>query len=131
MSHFTPSKYYTDFSNDFADSNSFSNIPYATPPVGHLRFAAPVAPLHKTPRPVNDGSRYAVCPQGRPEWTSTALLWLTKGLSAINVTAGYQIPTITTLPPVLPGTSEDCLLLDVLVPKKVFDKRLVSQGAPV
>lgn len=34
-------------------------------------------------------------------------------------------------PPLDPRTSEDCLFLDVVVPKKIFDKRGVGKGAPV
>ncbi|KAF8854312.1 alpha/beta-hydrolase [Acephala macrosclerotiorum] len=110
---------------------NFSNIPYAAPPVGNLRFLSPTAPTVPSTLPVNDGSRYAVCPQGIPLWTSVATDWLTNGLGVINQSAGYPIPTVTDLPPVLPGTSEDCLLLDVLVPKAIYDNRASGSGAPV
>jgi carboxylesterase type B len=110
---------------------NFSNIPYAAPPVDNLRFSAPVAPITLKTPPINDGSRFAICPQGIPLWTPIVTDWLTNGIGVINQTAGYHIPTVTTLPPVLPGTSEDCLLLDVLVPKAVFDNRASGKGAPV
>jgi carboxylesterase type B len=110
---------------------NFSNIPYAAPPVGNLRFTAPTAHPSSTPKPTNDGSKYAVCPQGIPAWTTVATQWLTEGLGSINITAGYTPPTITTLPTPQPGTSEDCLLLDVMVPKAIFDTAGTGSGAPV
>lgn len=107
-------------------------MPYATPPVGNLRFLAPTVPTVPAGGPkVNDGSRYAVCPQGIPLWTSVATEWLTYGIGVLNQSAGYPIPTVTKLPAVQPGTSEDCLLLDVLVPKPIFDNRGKGSGAPV
>ena len=85
------------------------------------------------PLPVDTGARYAVCPQGIPLWTSVATDWLTNGIGVLNQSAGYPIPHITTFPEldVEPGTSEDCLLLDVLVPKAIYDKRGTGSGAPV
>ncbi|TVY41701.1 Carboxylesterase [Lachnellula subtilissima] len=113
---------------------NFSNIPYAQPPLGDLRFQAPVpfdVDCTTTPKPVNDGSRFSVCPQGAPAWTSVAVKWLTEGLGAINQSAGYQPPNITTLPAVAYGTSEDCLVLDILSPKRVFESREKGPGAAV
>ncbi|KAH8799840.1 acetylcholinesterase precursor [Xylogone sp. PMI_703] len=118
--------------NETGQFYNFSNVPYAAPPVGKLRFSAPVA--HSIPHgklPVNDGSRYAVCPQGIPAWTAVTTQWLTEGLGSINISAGYQPPNITSLPTPLYGTSEDCLLLDILVPKAIFDNRSRGEGAPV
>lgn len=57
--------------------------------------------------------------------------WLTEGIDSINITAGYTIPNITAAPPARPGTNEDCLFLDVLVPKEVFDDDMKETGAPV
>ncbi|TVY62853.1 Carboxylesterase patB [Lachnellula suecica] len=122
------------FLNKTGGFYNFSNIPYATPPLGDLRFKAPV-PLpdvvDKTNAPINDGSRFAICPQGIPAWTSISTLWLTNGLGAINQSAGYTPPNITSLPPVAYGTSEDCLLLDILVPQTIFENRDRHYGAPV
>ncbi|KAL1651391.1 hypothetical protein SLS58_000731 [Diplodia intermedia] len=70
---------------------NFSNIRYAAPPVGDLRFKAPVLPV--TNRSViNDGSVDRICPQ----------------VSSTN--SSYRDPRET----------EDCLFLDVIVPQKVF-----------
>ncbi|KAH9212787.1 hypothetical protein DL95DRAFT_463617 [Leptodontidium sp. 2 PMI_412] len=98
----------------------FSNIRYAAPPIGKLRFAPSTAPStrHKV---FNDGFDFAVCPNAMPAWSSVAKQWLMEGIGSINITAGYTIPNITTAPSAMPGTNEDCLFLDVLVPKAVFD----------
>ncbi|TVY93397.1 Carboxylesterase [Lachnellula willkommii] len=113
---------------------NFSNIPYAQPPLGDLRFQAPV-PFDTcnttTPKLVNNGSRFSVCPQGIPAWTSVATKWLTDGIGSINQSAGYQPPNITTLPTVQYGTSEDCLVLDILSPKSIFESRGEGPGAAV
>lgn len=109
---------------------NFSNIRYAAPPVGKLRFAPPVSPStrHKV---FNNGLNFAICPNAGPAWSSVANKWLTEGIGSINITAGYTIPNITTAPPALAGTNEDCLFLDVLVPKEVFDDDMREKGAPV
>ncbi|KAH7333081.1 acetylcholinesterase precursor [Rhexocercosporidium sp. MPI-PUGE-AT-0058] len=109
---------------------NFSNIRYAAPPVGELRFAPPTAPSTKH-KVFNNGSKFAICPNAMPAWSSVANKWLTEGIGSINITAGYSIPNITSAPPVMPGTSEDCLFLDVLVPKTVFDDDMKEKGAPV
>jgi carboxylesterase type B len=88
---------------------NFSNIPFTTPPLGALRFAAPVPP--KTNRSVvNIGSETRICPQKLPAW----------------ITGGAHIPPD-------PRESEDCLYLDVVVPNHVFDGRHDTQKpkAPV
>ncbi|KAG4433939.1 hypothetical protein IFR05_010584 [Cadophora sp. M221] len=109
---------------------NFSNIRYASPPIGKLRFAPPAPP--STGRKVfNDGSDFAICPNAMPAWGSVAGQWLMEGIGSINITAGYTIPNITTAPPAIPGTNEDCLFLDVLVPKDVFDDDIKETGAPV
>ncbi|KAL2065876.1 hypothetical protein VTL71DRAFT_3546 [Oculimacula yallundae] len=109
---------------------NFSNIRYAAPPVGNLRFAPPTAPS-KAEKVFNDGSNFAVCPNAMPAWSAVANKWLTEGIGSINITAGYTIPNITTAPPVMPGTNEDCLFLDVLVPSAVYDNDMKETGAPV
>jgi len=110
---------------------NFSNIPYAASPVGNLRFTAPQAHPTPSPVPTNDGSRFAVCPNAIPAWTNVATQWLTQGIDTLNISAGYTPPTITSLPTPIYGTSEDCLLLDVLVPKAIFDNAGTGAGAPV
>ncbi|KAF2146992.1 uncharacterized protein K452DRAFT_293488 [Aplosporella prunicola CBS 121167] len=79
---------------------NFSNIRYAAPPIGDLRFMAPLSPV--TDRSViNDGSVDRICHQG-------------KALSKRDV-----------------RETEDCLFLDVIVQKTIFDKAGRGKGAPV
>jgi len=99
--------------------------------VGNLRFTAPQAHPTASPKPTNDGSRYAVCANAIPAWTAVATEWLTEGINTLNISAGYTPPTITSLPTPILGTSEDCLLLDVMVPKAIFDNQGTGAGAPV
>ncbi|KAL9611690.1 MAG: hypothetical protein Q9167_003685 [Letrouitia subvulpina] len=50
---------------------NFSNIPYAKPPLGPLRFAQPEKPDNVTgEKPKNDGSVGHICHQTLPQWTS-------------------------------------------------------------
>jgi hypothetical protein len=90
---------------------NFSNVRYAAPPIGNLRFQPPVAPPTPTTPVINNGSNFVICPQATPAWNTVGIEWLTQGLGSINVSAGYQAPNITTLPPVQPGTTEDCLCM--------------------
>ncbi len=110
---------------------NFSNIRYAAPPLGNLRFAPPAHPPLTAKKVFNDGSRVAICPNAVPAWGTVATKWLTEGLGAIDVGAGYTIPNITAAPTPPPGTSEDCLFLDVLVPKAIFERGRNGKGAPV
>ncbi|KAI9822473.1 MAG: hypothetical protein M1827_000192 [Pycnora praestabilis] len=107
---------------------NFSNIRYAAPPLGNLRFAAPVPP--STNRSVvNTGTAGVVCPQANPSWELIAAQ-IIPGLAAGN---GYNLSSIiqpsnstTQVPlqdlPVDPRTTEDCLFLDVIVPQQIFAK---------
>ncbi|CAL3968307.1 hypothetical protein PZA11_006736 [Diplocarpon coronariae] len=114
---------------------NFSNVRYAAPPVGNLRFAPPAAPSADGTVKINDGSQMRVCPNAVPAWSTVATKWLTEGINSINITAGYTPPNLSqnpsSIPPPVPGTDEDCLFLDVLVPKAVFDENMKSRGAPV
>jgi carboxylesterase type B len=107
---------------------NFSNIRYAAPPVGNLRFTVPTPP---TGRVFNNGSHAVTCIQVAPAWTADTDAWLANGTAALNISAGYQAPNLTTLPPVDYQTSEDCLFLDLMVPKDIFDNAGYGFGAPV
>jgi len=102
--------------------------------VGKLRFAPPTSPK-KSNKPVfNDGSNPVTCIQALPYWFTFTADWLVNGTDAFNISAGYQVPDIQTMPPQSPQMSEDCLFLDIMTPKKVFDnakKGKKSPGAPV
>ncbi|KAF2092522.1 acetylcholinesterase precursor [Rhizodiscina lignyota] len=80
---------------------NFSNIAYAEPPLGDLRFAAPVSP-HTNRSSIKNGNFQVTCTQAIP-------FWFAEGL--------FGAPD---LPP-NPAQSEDCLFLDVFVPQQVFD----------
>ncbi|KAH8800638.1 Alpha/Beta hydrolase protein [Xylogone sp. PMI_703] len=102
---------------------NFSNIRYAAPPLGDLRFAAPLPPLYNRSAGIQDGSYGNICPQQYPKWLSTFAKSSDPGL----------LQTLS----LSPGM-EDCLFLDVVVPQKTFQRKLSnaavglkSRGAPV
>ena len=95
---------------------NFSNIRYAAPPLGNLRWRDPAPPLQENK--INDGTLGFTCPQSLP-------------FGFIN--AAY-LPILPYIAPGISGQnqSEDCLFLDVIAPTKLF-KRGQSNGklAPV
>lgn len=64
-----------------------------------------------------------MCPQAQPKWIDYA------GASVGNLT---QVPVLTVaeLPAAAPGSSEDCLFLDILVSEAIFNDRNTKK-APV
>jgi carboxylesterase type B len=110
---------------------NFSNIRYGMPPLGDLRFKASVPPYAAVPV-FNDGSKGVSCHQVLPAWGALSAAWLTNGTAAFNISAGYQPPNITALPVKRdPTASEDCLFLDLMVPKNIFQKAGHGKGAAV
>ncbi|OBT43811.1 hypothetical protein VE00_06304 [Pseudogymnoascus sp. WSF 3629] len=114
---------------------TFGNIRYAAPPVGDLRFRAPVPPKGRN-KTVNNGSGNPICPQANPAWLLTAQAFLT-GTPIENLTrpgsdsgsgGGFSLADI---PKPDPGTTEDCLFLDVYAPKSIYDAKAKKGGAPV
>ncbi|RDL40751.1 Carboxylic ester hydrolase [Venustampulla echinocandica] len=116
--------------NESGQYYNFSNVRYAAPPLGNLRFAPPTSPNLKT-KLFNDGSKDVSCIQAVPWWTNYTNAWLTQGTDAFNISAGYQVPNITTLPRQPPAQQEDCLFLDIMVPKAIYDNANRCCGAPV
>ncbi|OJD32155.1 carboxylesterase family protein [Diplodia corticola] len=120
--------------NETAAYYNFSNIRYAAPPVADLRFRAPVSPVTDRSS-VQDGSELRICHQANPAWAAIAAEWLPgylvagilPNVSATGTTATTGTANITTLP----GETEDCLFLDVVVPEKIFERAGNASGAPV
>jgi carboxylesterase type B len=104
---------------------NFSNIRYGQPPVGNLRFAAPVAPTGRNTT-VKNGSVGAICPQAAPLWLLVGnefALAYAQG-QPFNFTAAeiaLAAANFSSTPD--PRTTEDCLFLDVFVPAHIFNNR--------
>ncbi|KAJ8868232.1 hypothetical protein PR048_032041 [Dryococelus australis] len=87
---------------------AFLGVPYATPPLGSLRYMPPVTPSSwRGPRLADTFS--AVCPQRTPDIAnrSEALLRLPRG----------RLRHLERLLPLLANQSEDCLYLNIYVPR--------------
>lgn len=118
---------------------NFSNIRYAQPPVGNLRFAAPVAPTGKNSTVENGATLGRICPQAAPAWGLIAenftVAWVEGKGNSFNFTAAYDalladaVANPAALQPAPdPMSSEDCLFLDVFAPKNVFNKKVPASG---
>lgn len=113
---------------------NFSNIRYAAPPTGANRWAPPQPPA--TNRSViDDGSIGRMCPQVATAWSAISAEWvaqyLSGGQSAINVTVPNGSSGNASAVKLDPRTTEDCLFLDVVVPKPVLETAGNGCGAPV
>ncbi len=109
------------------ETYNFTNIRYAQPPLGDLRFAAPVPPSGRNPN-LQDGSVGAICPQAIPHWQAIAAdfagAWATNKLPFDYDAAAAALSNISSVYPANladPRISEDCLVLDVIVPRSSFD----------
>ncbi|KAL7891990.1 acetylcholinesterase [Trichoderma sp. SZMC 28014] len=131
--------------NATGENYNFSNIRYAQPPLGNLRFAAPVPPTGRN-KTVNDGTYGFTCPQANPAWTSIAESFAgyvaagnesTFNYTLANAELEAQLRANGNYVTLNPSESEDCLFLDVIVPKAIFDRansrhrKSASGGAPV
>ncbi|KAJ5929927.1 hypothetical protein N7466_005420 [Penicillium verhagenii] len=102
---------------------NFSNIRYAAPPLGSLRFQAPRLPdLDRSQ--IQNGSVGRVCPQAKPIWFNDIL---PEFLLSLSEGTSFNQSTDISSYPYVPRQSdsrinEDCLFLDVTVPKKIFDR---------
>ncbi|KAG9855447.1 carboxylesterase family protein-like protein, partial [Aureobasidium melanogenum] len=103
---------------------NFSNIRYAAPPVGDLRFAAPQAPAVDRTH-VQTGNRARICPQAAPGWEAIAAQFVPAYLqgqtnftmSDFNRSMSNSIASATVIDS---AEDEDCLFLDVMVPEDIF-----------
>ncbi|CAF9932186.1 MAG: hypothetical protein ALECFALPRED_005234 [Alectoria fallacina] len=117
---------------------NFSNIRYAQPPVGDLRFRAPVPPQGRNTT-VNNGSVGRICPQANPAWELIAAVFdpdhLEGKLFNLSATEASLASEPDSLPSLDPRTTEDCLFLDVVVPQNILksasNKTNLTSGAPV
>jgi carboxylesterase type B len=105
---------------------TFSNIRYAAPPTGNLRWREPALPK-KNRTSIQRNSQVITCPQGTPTWqirTSNSLnAYLDTG-----VVPNISYSNLTTM---LQSGQEDCLFLDVFAPKTVFDNFESGRQLPV
>lgn len=116
------------------DTEQFSNIRYAAPPVGELRFAAPQPPaVNRSAVQTNNPDR--ICPQANPAWELIAEQFLPEYFTGKTVFNSSSFSTggsaTTTIPVQDPRTNEDCLFLDVVVPQSIFESAGKGKGAPV
>jgi hypothetical protein len=103
-----------------------------------------VAPTGRNTQ-VQNGSVGHICPQSLPSWfyisQNFSVAWINGQGNNFNFTEAYDTflaaaaadPALLTPTPD-PRTSEDCLFLDVFVPKAVFSKAVDANGkggAPV
>lgn len=123
---------------------NFSNIRFAQPPIGDLRFAAPKAPEGKNPV-VQTGNVGAICPQALPLWQAPQAEYVEKWVLNTSIPSPSRMASEANLARDLlkahsiasegvgeSRSSEDCLFLDVVVPQKIYDQRNKTNGtAPV
>lgn len=104
---------------------NFSNIRYAAPPVGDLRFRAPVPPEEDRCE-VQTGSIGRVCPQASPIWSEDIAPSFIKAVLSGHPQSFNKSTNISSYPYHYqepdPRVTEDCLFLDVVAPKKIFDR---------
>jgi hypothetical protein len=95
-----------------------------------LRFKAPVPPTGRNTK-VQTGAQGRICPESDPFWGLIGeqfSAWYAAGnYTLFNLTAAkLELATdVENLPPPVPNpeVTEDCLFLDVFVPKKVYENR--------
>ncbi|KAH7137437.1 Alpha/Beta hydrolase protein [Dactylonectria estremocensis] len=108
--------------NETGQYYNFSNIRYARPPTGELRFTPPQPPeTNRTA--IQKGQVGASCPQALAEWYVCQDA-LRRGTVQSPAQCGKHL-----LPPPDPLDREDCLFLDVITPRANFDDP--TRKAPV
>ncbi|XP_016987525.1 neuroligin-1 [Drosophila rhopaloa] len=93
---------------------AFLGIPYASPPVGSLRFMPPITP--STWKTVRNADRFSpVCPQNIPIPPN--------GPEALLEVPRARLAQLRRLLPLLKNQSEDCLYLNIYVPYETRRQR--------
>ncbi|EUC39617.1 hypothetical protein COCMIDRAFT_31251 [Bipolaris oryzae ATCC 44560] len=100
---------------------NFTNVRYAASPTGLNRFKSPVPPEKN--RTTQTAGLYGIeCPQAQPGWFNYV------GSDVGNQTEMSSFTENDIYPP-RPGSSEDCLFLDILVPEHVFNQRNMAKAS--
>ncbi|RSL76665.1 hypothetical protein CEP51_009754 [Fusarium floridanum] len=101
--------------NETGQYYNFSNIRYARPPTGELRFTPPQPPV-KNRETIQKGDIGSSCPQAIAEWYVCNLALQKQVIKSYSECGKHLIP------PPDPLEREDCLFLDVIAPRAAFDK---------
>ena len=86
---------------------TYLGIPFATPPVGNLRFMPPVT-VSPWKEPLHADRFSPVCPQNLPDVSNSS--------SSLHKISAGRLAHIRRSLPLLQNQSEDCLYLNVYVP---------------
>jgi hypothetical protein len=70
-----------------------------------------------------------ICPQARGSWESTAIQFYPQYIRGLHYNISENGTAQST--PIFSGTSEDCLFLDVVVPRRIFETAGKGPGSPV
>ncbi|TID13906.1 carboxylesterase family protein-like protein [Venturia nashicola] len=125
-----PTQVYPTSSNsnpvvDLGAYYNFTNIRYAAPPLAQLRFAAPQKPaVADSSKSVDNGGTFSkACPQVIPEWEHRATDFVPSYLLARSTNKERDFDTLSKEAALRYAgvESEDCLFLDVLTPKSIFE----------
>ncbi|PYI20069.1 carboxylesterase family protein [Aspergillus violaceofuscus CBS 115571] len=122
---------------------NFSNIRYAAPPTGSLRFRPSIPPAQGNRSVVQTGAQGRVCPQATLKWEEEVMLGfvaevLSSASAAVSTPVLKEGEGASTSPPreysPFAGSiggdekvTEDCLFLDVVVPKTTFEQKTLQQ----
>ncbi|KAK0101748.1 hypothetical protein ONS95_006900 [Cadophora gregata] len=113
---------------------AFRNIPYAEPPTeSDLRWFAAVEP-QSIREEVNKGLVDHKCPQEQVGWVPIAKDFLgnfSEGILPPRWRDEIKPEDYGAMPEPIPGVDEDCLTLDVMVPKTVWEKKEEASAAVI
>lgn len=113
--------------NASGDYYTFADIRFASPPLGDLRFAKPQPPATNRSQVQRGGQRYS-CPQASPAWSDgvgDVLDRIPDGATFLEGLSAHQSFALNDT------QTEDCLFLDVFVPRSILGRAGQGYGAPV